>query len=588
MVEHCDPVNMLSVDKRSYTFPEIGSPLLGRSYSQEDLLSSSQELVVESEDTQFADVTMSRILHSASESDLMLAGGFSGDDQQKAIEDLKLFAKTAPKLKPKEALNVASSTIFGCESHPDPSKVAPPNNPTKEATVKQTSNPLLSHLNDLRGPGVEHLARSSQTTKPVSKELSQNNDQERGAPALLGNWIGNGLESRRKQFESATVTMKRILDNKSSEAPTSVISEDKRASLSQGRPVLRWNDKTYNYLPHYVALGKAGAVRELLSAKCNPGTQTKPRLSPIFNAVRGATNRHTKCLQALVEYKVDVNVIKPSNGRRPLHYAIEGKTWSGYSTVVYILFVARADPNAKDRAGDIALLMLLVGNGQLPQEKRDALYLLPAPNFHTDLDVSIPGTLDNPLHLAIRRKDGHVVDAILQKMKQTHGLASKLMHKQNGSGFTPILLAFSIFTMADDAAEEVYIVKLLLENGANPNDKDATQGDTSLHRVVRDLKNSRVLELLCNYCADPNTMNKARKTPLNLIKKARMDSPLDEWYLFAGKIIGNGLKDTNYRPPDLEEYLSKEDERQKAAGSSTKTKKPAFKRKNVRFVGDQS
>ena len=72
----------------------------------------------------------------------------------------------------------------------------------------------------------------------------------------------------------------------------------------------------------------------------------------------------------------------------------------------------------KDKANVVPLLMLLTGDGPLPREKRDAPYLLLAPNFATNLDVSIRGTLENPLHLAVRRKNAYTIDVILEKMKQ--------------------------------------------------------------------------------------------------------------------------------------------------------------------------
>ena len=75
--------------------------------------------------------------------------------------------------------------------------------------------------------------------------------------------------------------------------------------------------------------------------------------------------------------------------------------------------------------------MLLAGGGPLPQEKRD----------------SVPGTLDNPLHLAIRRKDAYTVDVMLEKMKQVQGRASKIIHQQNGSGSTPLLLSIHDFLL---------------------------------------------------------------------------------------------------------------------------------------------
>ena len=277
-----------------------------------------------------------------------------------------------------------------------------------------------------------------------------------------------------------------------------------------------------------------------MSAGCNPETEAKPRWAPISNAVRGATDKHTKCLRELVSYGVNVNAVSKPTGRTPPHYAIEKAPWSGYSSVIYILLAARADPDARDKSNDVPLLMLLAGGGPLPQEKRDALYLLLAPNPATNLDVSIPGTLDNPLHLAVRRKDAYTVDVILEKMQQVRGRALKLIHKYNGSGFTPLLLAFTIFSLlGEEADEELQIIKLLLEHGANPNDKDVAHGGTPLHLVVCASKNSIALELFYQHSANATLPNNAGNSAIDVANKLRSGNPKDKWYLFAKRRMCN-------------------------------------------------
>jgi ankyrin repeat protein len=359
--------------------------------------------------------------------------------------------------------------------------------------------------------------------------------------------------------------MERILKNKATVAPTSVMSSRTQGLVSGGRPVLRWNDSAYGYLPHFVARGKVQAVRELLSAGCNPGTKAKPRWSPIYNAVRGASDKHTKCLMALVTHGANVNATHSSSRRTPLHYAIELEPWSGYSTVIYVLLASKANPNLRDKANDIPLLMLLVGNGPLPQEKRDALLLLLSQNYDTNIDVKVAGTLDNPLHLAIRRKDLHTVDAILLKMKHlggVHGPELTLMHARNGSGFTPIVLAFTIFTFkGEDVDEELEIVRLLLKAGANPDDQEATKGNTPLHLVVSVSKNAVALELLCRRQANPRVPNTSGTTALDLVQKRRGSFQIaveDEWHTFAERRLMNTLEKEHYRPPELVAFLADE------------------------------
>lgn len=380
----------------------------------------------------------------------------------------------------------------------------------------------------------------------------------------LGDFFKKPPARRRRKFESATIIMGRILDDKSSEAPTSVMSVNTRAVVSAGLPVLRWNDKAYGYLPKFVASGKVGAVRECLKAGCNPGTEQKPRWAPVYNAVRGASDRHLKCLRELVHYGADVNVKRSNNGRTPLHYAVESKPWSGYSSVIYTLLAAGADPNIRDLANDLPLLMLLVGNGPLSQAKRDALFLLLAPNFSTNLNVSVPGTLDNPLHLAIRRKDPYTVDAILEKLKQSRGTALQLMEAHNCSGFTPLLLALTIFQLGEDSDEELQIIEYLLKHGANANDADATQGKTPLHLIIGFSKNTIALELLCKHSANPDLPDLSGLTAIGLVRKLRADYPQDRWYSFADRRMGNRLTAEHYRPPEFEAFLAETAESMRA------------------------
>ena len=68
----------------------------GEGRSQEDL-TSSHVLDEEPEETQFADFDSSRLVHSASNNDLASAHTFTREDQLKAIEDLRNFAKTFSK-----------------------------------------------------------------------------------------------------------------------------------------------------------------------------------------------------------------------------------------------------------------------------------------------------------------------------------------------------------------------------------------------------------------------------------------------------------------------------------------------------------
>ena len=102
-----------------------------------------------------------------------------------------------------------------------------------------------------------------------------------------------------------------------------------------------------------------------------------------------------------------MNVRQSKTGKRPLHYAIEHREFKGYGNLIYTLLEHGADPNVKDASGDVPLLQILYGGYEpLERHRRDALaLLLNQTHFTTDIDVSPPGTLNLPIHLAVRRKD---------------------------------------------------------------------------------------------------------------------------------------------------------------------------------------
>lgn len=440
-----------------------------------------------------------------------------------------------------------------------------PRTPANETRITEADEFSLGHT------GTAISSASGEQAKPLSRNLNEGVKPAVMSPPStsstktklpsLGAFIKKVPPRRRRRFESASVIMERILDDKSSEAPTSLMSVNTRAIVSRGRIGLRWNDRAYGWLPKFVADGKVGAVRECLSAGCNPGTVQKPRWAPVYNAVRGKSDRHLKCLRALVEYGADVNAKRSTNGRTALHYAVESESWSSYSSVIYTLLAAGADPNTRDAANDLPLLMLLVGNGPLSQEQRNALFLLIAPNFSTNLNVRVGGTLDNPLHLAIRRKDVYTVEAILGKMDQVKGVAADLMHAHNGSGFTPLLLALTIFQLNDEAEEEIQIINYLLKHGAKANDRDVTQGKTPLHLTIGGSKNTLVLELLCRHSANPRIPDSSGligSRAIDLVRRLQVDYPQDAWYTYAARRMENTLTADDYRPPELEAFLAEE------------------------------
>ena len=291
---------------------------------------------------------------------------------------------------------------------------------------------------------------------------------------------------------SPSVYMQEVWEAASS-AATSTMSETTRRTIGGFGSGLAWQDKTAHILEKYVKLGKAAAVRELLQAGCNPGTREKPRIRPLILGVKGGSQRHNKCVAALLSAGADVNACGWS-GRTPLHYAIEHQAFPGYTNLIRDLLEAGADPNKKAKSGDFPLLQILDGGYEpLEKHKRDALACLLQNAFATDVNVAHPGTQDTPLHLAVRRKDPWAVSMLL-----TQGAR---INKTNGSGFTPLMLAANGWTMKMSAGQNK-VLQFLLDGRAKVNECNEL-GKTALHSAAHNLC-ERAVGLLLERGADPN------------------------------------------------------------------------------------
>lgn len=286
---------------------------------------------------------------------------------------------------------------------------------------------------------------------------------------------------------------------------TSVLSAKTRQALSRLGPGVVWQDRNLHYVELYAKEGKAAAVRELLLAGCNPGTTKKPNYRPLTNAVRAGTLRHNKVVQVLLDHGADVNAVHPATGKTSLHFAIENSYFPGYTNLIRNLLEHAANPNALDRNKDTPLLQILYGGYEpLEKHKRDALACLLQPHLDTDVNVMPPGTLNMPIHLAVRRRDALAVGMLIHKGSR--------VNEPNGAGTTPLRIAASSCKgkIADDDFE---LLRYLLESGANVNETSGEDGSTALHLAA--LQGCmQAVRLLLSHNADPKIKDKQGRTPL--------------------------------------------------------------------------
>ena len=546
--------------KRSATWANPLWRNLTNSKSQDDLRSSSHLLLEGSDEDYFLDVNMSKHVRCPSESNLPAPSSISMKELEEVVNELRTYtvkARIAIDDQQEFSLDPAFSNVenFSC-----PFKKEEGADPTQLTSCEaQGGNMSNDSQHGVGGPGVEHLGRRlAQITAQGIDAAEDQNKSVDPVPRRLHDFLPPESRPKRQNLETPSMARQRILRNEASQAGTSMMSANTRAKVSGNSWFLRWTDRGCEILESFVAEGNSTAVHKLLDVGCNPGTVKNPRLAPILYAIRGATHKHLKCLQTLVSYNVDVNAAR--KGRTPLHYAIEQEPWSEYSSVIMTLLAAKADPNAKDPINDVPLLTLLMGEGRLTDPKEEALLLLLAPQFKTEIQVTVPNTLDTPLHLAVRHKEPYVVGAIIEKMSEADTLVQGIMHQYNAKGLTPILLAFSSFTFSDDSAVEFDIIELLLEHGACPNDQDKNDGDTPLHLVVRTRKSAVALEILCQNAADSGIRNKAGKRPLDFVEAPKGDEIEVLFDEFARLRMSCSEDAISVRPPDLIEWLKEEHE----------------------------
>ena len=328
-----------------------------------------------------------------------------------------------------------------------------------------------------------------------------------GASRLSKKNLKNMTPRRPKERDPVTLLnpvsfLKATGDNASSIA-TSVISDNTKKSITNlGLPV-KQADKLKDFLSLYCGQGKAGAVRWLLSEGCNPGTEKKRRAGPIVRAVRGRSRRHIKCVGALIQMDVDLNVTTSKSGKTPLHFAIENDNFDGYEKLVWLLIEHGAQVNKKSRGGETALMILFSKANEKAFEKHHLQALAILLNAGAKVNRVLPGTGDTLLHMAVRNKDDWATTMLLHKGADVTA--------KNASGTTPIQVTanqFRGFLSREHGTVLNILLKYIADKDKTAIDQGAgTQNRTALHHAVTS-GTAQAVELLLDYGASPLAKDK--------------------------------------------------------------------------------
>lgn len=412
------------------------------------------------------------------------------------------------------------------------------NSQTEESTSsKNTENPVgEKQLNnpDPNSGSIEVVAKSAldkDKLKPKRRTPTDISGQLSSANVKLLNKENEREVTTAKVYErkkrepvpgiSPSVYMQEVWESASSVA-TSKMSENSRRNLLSF-PWKSW-DK-HRLLEHYCLEGKPAQVRLLLENGCNPGTEAKRRSMPIFNGVKGRTLAHNKCVRALINKGSDVDVRDRKTGKTPLHFAIENADFEGYTNLIFMLVEAGANTNLADLNGDLPLMKLFYGNDSLPLEenRRDALALLLYRD--TRVNLTLPGTLNTPLHSAVRRKDAYAVGMLLHKGADVTA--------KNSSGITPLQLTANQFR-GPLSHNHFNVLDLLLtfltKNGKLQSSIDEPAGAlerTPLHHAVA-AGAVQAVEILLEKSASQHCQDKDGCDALAVAAKTAARMPVDD------------------------------------------------------------
>lgn len=176
--------------------------------------------------------------------------------------------------------------------------------------------------------------------------------------------------------------------------------------------------------------------------------------------------------------------------------ALQQASWYGSVRVVQILLELGADVNVQDNHDKMTPLLESVSRNH-PEIVRLLLQHGANPNHQTSLQRK------TPLHLAVEQRNEDIVRLLLEHGRaDPNRIARKLKHE-----WTPLDLACRHGAVA--------MVRLLLENGADPNIQPRFTGQTSLHYAAYK-GNEVALQLLLNKGARQTIRNKQGKTPIDL------------------------------------------------------------------------
>lgn len=228
----------------------------------------------------------------------------------------------------------------------------------------------------------------------------------------------------------------------------------------------------------------------------------------------------------VVELLLSMNMSsnKPaSDGRTPLHYAVENLETHAVA-IVDSLLAAGANLAAKDGLGKTALYTAVER-----RRLRVAKFLVSKGASVDGPIASLSRSLSTPLFAALENGQVDAVGYLLEHEAQ--------VNVKNAKNEGPIHVALRVF--ANDHTTRYRVVLLLLDAGANVNDRDSTNS-TALHRVI-EMRDTALFDLLVARGASVDLKNFHHETPLYMAVKTK-NSEAARVLLEAGASVADHYK----------------------------------------------
>ncbi|KAE8384287.1 hypothetical protein BDV23DRAFT_189374 [Aspergillus alliaceus] len=375
--------------------------------------------------------------------------------------------------------------------------------PHKETESSDTSS------SNMKSSSKETEGQASSTKEQSAKARSKEGSMSLHKQALLS----SAKQTTTKKDPPISVFSPEVYMNTTWEAAS---TQDTRI-ISSNRSKLKWwkwLDRDQHILESLCTEGAVQAVRILLKDGCNPGTEFKPRPAPLLRAIQGGTYQHYKCVQALINHDVNLNVVERRTGRTALQIAIEQPFFAGHTSLVRDLIHGGADTNKPDHTGKRPILSVfdIQKSDALEKHQLDALacLLVGGGGKETDVNVYTPHTHNSPLHLAIRRRSPMAVGLLLFR--------GALVNAKNQAGATPLLLAAAQWAGPLVADQKTILDLLLQKPDINLNEIAGVQRRTALHQAAFRASTTAVVMLL-EKGADISIKDSEGKTARQLASK---------------------------------------------------------------------